>query len=343
MCKNDSTFLCSFCNVIHDESKRRGKGLICKDAFNYLRLKKNTFKSFNDYVNKKNNDNPEICGPFQLKNCSYCKTSKPHNNIYFVLKSGKPTSQCRECKKNQSKDYRRKSIKTKKETKHEIAVRLGIFICNTCNNERPVELKIDSRRNICKVCCSYKTHVKLYNKLTYAEYELNYFNAAAKNCDRENQCFICRVVKSESEIKVKRKTRSICSSCYSKTNRSIKQYTQKALRCAFKKNGISDERFESIFGFTKNDFIENMIGKLKDGMTRDDLYTGSVHIDHVIPCALFDLKDKDQFKLCWSLDNLQPLWASDNLVKRDTLPCGRSIRDMSEQERSEAIIKYFYA
>jgi hypothetical protein len=43
------------------------------------------------------------------------------------------------------------------------------------------------------------------------------------------------------------------------------------------------------------------------------------HIDHVIPCAAFDLTDPEQQKKCFHYSNLQPLWAVDNLQKQDKL------------------------
>lgn len=41
------------------------------------------------------------------------------------------------------------------------------------------------------------------------------------------------------------------------------------------------------------------------------------HVDHVRPCASFDLTDRHQQKLCFHWTNLQPLFAADNLKKRD--------------------------
>ena len=40
-------------------------------------------------------------------------------------------------------------------------------------------------------------------------------------------------------------------------------------------------------------------------------------VDHIIPLSRFDYSfpDDSQFKECWSLKNLQPLWAADNLRK----------------------------
>ena len=39
------------------------------------------------------------------------------------------------------------------------------------------------------------------------------------------------------------------------------------------------------------------------------------HIDHIRPCASFDLTDPEQQKICFNWKNLQPLWAMDNWKK----------------------------
>ena len=41
------------------------------------------------------------------------------------------------------------------------------------------------------------------------------------------------------------------------------------------------------------------------------------HIDHIRPCASFDLTDIKQQKQCFHFSNLQPLWAHENLKKSD--------------------------
>lgn len=43
------------------------------------------------------------------------------------------------------------------------------------------------------------------------------------------------------------------------------------------------------------------------------------HIDHIRPCASFDLTIPEQQRQCFKYLNCQPLWAKDNLSKGDKL------------------------
>ncbi len=44
---------------------------------------------------------------------------------------------------------------------------------------------------------------------------------------------------------------------------------------------------------------------------------GQWHVDHVNPCARFDLTSEAQQRMCFHFSNLQPLWAADNWSKGD--------------------------
>lgn len=51
-----------------------------------------------------------------------------------------------------------------------------------------------------------------------------------------------------------------------------------------------------------------------EGMTWDN-----IHIDHIQPCASFDLEDPNEQRKCFHYTNLQPLLAEDNLRKSDSI------------------------
>jgi hypothetical protein len=58
--------------------------------------------------------------------------------------------------------------------------------------------------------------------------------------------------------------------------------------------------------------------RFKPGMTWRNY--GDWHIDHVIPCAEFDLAEPDQLRQCFHYSNLQPLWGPQNQQKGAKLP-----------------------
>ena len=69
-----------------------------------------------------------------------------------------------------------------------------------------------------------------------------------------------------------------------------------------------------LLGIANIEFLWKHLEKtFKKGMTRENY--GKWHIDHIRPCANFDLSDSDQQKQCFHYTNLQPLWALDNLLK----------------------------
>jgi len=77
--------------------------------------------------------------------------------------------------------------------------------------------------------------------------------------------------------------------------------------------------WESLVGYTLSDLMSHLESLFLPGMTWDNY--GEWHIDHKIPKSKFKYKTPNNkaFKLCWSLNNLQPLWAVDNLSKGNKL------------------------
>ena len=59
--------------------------------------------------------------------------------------------------------------------------------------------------------------------------------------------------------------------------------------------------------------------KFVSGMSWENY--GKWHIDHIKPCASFNLLEEDEQKKCFHYTNLQPLWAKDNLKKGGKYEC----------------------
>ena len=90
--------------------------------------------------------------------------------------------------------------------------------------------------------------------------------------------------------------------------------TLSVLRYAIKNSGVSNT-IEVRCGFTVHQAIERFEYLFTEGMSWDEFAKGNIHIDHIKPQSSFNLSNDEQFRQCWELSNLQPLWASDNLSK----------------------------
>lgn len=82
------------------------------------------------------------------------------------------------------------------------------------------------------------------------------------------------------------------------------------------KNG---HHWEDCVGYTLEKLIKHLERQFKEGMDWNNY--GDWHIDHKVPISAFNFTNIEHidFKRCWALSNLQPLWASDNNRKRDKL------------------------
>jgi hypothetical protein len=55
--------------------------------------------------------------------------------------------------------------------------------------------------------------------------------------------------------------------------------------------------------------------QFQEGMSWNNWSRKGWHIDHIRPCANFDLSKESEQKKCFNYKNLQPLWAEENLRK----------------------------
>jgi len=78
---------------------------------------------------------------------------------------------------------------------------------------------------------------------------------------------------------------------------------------------IKSERTIEYVGCNLQDLRVHLESTFKEGMTWENY--GEWHIDHIIPCSSWNLADKKELKMCFHYSNLQALWASENIHKKD--------------------------
>lgn len=101
-----------------------------------------------------------------------------------------------------------------------------------------------------------------------------------------------------------------------KISRRVSAGIYHSLRHGSGKNG---NHWETLVDFTINELMEHLESLFTVGMSWDNYGAGRTKwcIDHVRPIASFNFSSSDdpEFKECWCLPNLQPLWWTENNEK----------------------------
>jgi hypothetical protein len=82
-----------------------------------------------------------------------------------------------------------------------------------------------------------------------------------------------------------------------------------------KRFGTKAHKTNALIGCTVEELMQHLERQFLPGMTWDNHGHHGWHIDHIRPCASFDLTDPEQQRQCFHYSNLQPLWAIDNIKK----------------------------
>jgi hypothetical protein len=77
--------------------------------------------------------------------------------------------------------------------------------------------------------------------------------------------------------------------------------------------------WESLVGYTLDQLKCHIEKQFTIGMSWEN--HGQWHIDHKIPIAAFNYQSPEDtdFKKCWALKNLRPMWAVENIKKKDRI------------------------
>lgn len=100
--------------------------------------------------------------------------------------------------------------------------------------------------------------------------------------------------------------------------RLAKNMRQRLRNAIFSGGGYKSSRTIELLGASFAEVREFLEARFSKGMTWEN-YGVVWEIDHIVPCASFDLRDTAQQKACFHYTNLQPLLVSENRAKHAKL------------------------
>ena len=238
----------------------------------------------------------------KTKICTKCKIEKSLDEFYNDKrnKDGK-TSRCKDCMKKyclENKDKLNKQHKNYYES-----------------HKQELIIKVKKYRN------NHQEEIKIYKKKHYLINQKK-LKIKAKKYREEH--------KEEIKIYLKRNKEKINNTRAKYRKNRHKTDINFKIRCNLRtriwcaiKNTTKSATTIKLLGCEIDYLLFHLQSQFKPGMTWDNYGAGinghgmtEWHIDHIKPCAKFDLSKPEEQLKCFNYKNLQPLWAKDNLAKR---------------------------
>lgn len=118
--------------------------------------------------------------------------------------------------------------------------------------------------------------------------------------------------KHKEEIEQKKKERELINQ-----GKRVLAKIARSIRARIRDNVIRKSEGSSIrlLGCSIAFFRDYIESKFEEGMSWDNYSYYGWHLDHIVPCVMFDMSNDDNIKKCFHYTNYQPLWRRDNQSK----------------------------
>lgn len=223
--------------------------------------------------------------------------------------------------------------------------------CRKCERDLHEDCFYKSLKYRCKEC--HKSLCKKYvfeNTEKRVAYKKEYYTSVIINRRSERKKLKPlkppgrpKIILSEDELIEKKKHRKKVAKAWAQANRhKLNSYIKKkelespeyklerrvraSLIIRLKRhNSQKCTKTWDLIGCTISQLMHHIELQFTPGMTWENHSRDGWHIDHIIPVSHFDMSDQEQQKQCFHYSNLQPLWAADNLKKRDKVLDSKNI------------------
>ena len=210
--------------------------------------------------------------------------------------------------------------------------------CTRCNTEKPVaEFRenvryADGRVNWCNACASeyraahYQKNKAKAQAVNAAWHEANKEarNASARAAYVANPQAHCDRVKA-AKARNPEHYRQMASV---RAKRVRAERPEAAIRARISaqlnyclSTGKGGKTSEALLGYPMTELRDHLQRQFVRGMSWQNM--GEWHIDHIVPLASFTITGPadPELRRAWALPNLRPLWAAENIAKRDKRTC----------------------
>tara|TARA_Y100000593_G_scaffold69925_1_gene128371 strand:- start:690 stop:1400 length:711 start_codon:yes stop_codon:yes gene_type:complete len=226
------------------------------------------------------------------KKCGKCGVVKPLDEFHKhkKLKDGRQYN-CKECRKEHKKQHYQNN-------KESIL-------------EKQSQYYYDNRESILEKQKEYKKQYRQDNKEEIRKQQAQWYQGNKEEIRKQQKQYAQDNKEKRNERDRNRRANDPVA--------ALRENVSVAIRKALKRNDGS-KKGESVLQYlpyTIEQLQEHLEKQFKPGMSWDNHSLDGWHIDHIYPHSKlpYDSMDHPNFLKCWALDNLQPLWAEENISK----------------------------
>lgn len=230
----------------------------------------------------------------EIKKCKDCGLDKPISEFPFIRTRGRYEPRCIICRRVRNNKYSAENYGRDGEKRKQYAKEYFIK-----NRDRELEYR--------------RERYKKYNREEQLEKRRKWYQ---ENKERH--------AKSREKYEKENKERLRAARRKWENNRlsedvNYKLHKSLSGRVRFELNGKTKKtsRTEQLIGCTINELRQHIESQFSDGMNWDNWGINGWHIDHKIPLSWFNLENENCRKVAFNYKNMQPLWGTDNIRKKN--------------------------
>ena len=306
---------CTQCKEIYPKSSFGKKTGSCKGCFSLMEKLKRKVSG------KEINDQSLFCILPGYKYCNECKR---------ILKTEEMNKKgCKDCKRKADLRYIKKNQEA---NKLKIIDYSSIkIVCCTCNIEKSGIDFAKSKSSSIGITRECKECKRKFDKI-YRSKNKEKIAETKKRC-QEKKPDLYKKKAAEWGQKNPEKRKEILKKFWKKKRLTkhgcIESRWAVGIKSCFKRNGTTSyKNWRKVLGYSPKELCDHLEKQFEPGMSWDLFINGKIHIDHIIPKGAFyyESVDDKEFKDCWALSNLRPVWNKENWSKNDLMPDGSGLR-----------------